>query len=234
MEKINIAIDGYSSCGKSTLAKQLAKELEYIYVDSGAMYRAITLYCMNKGIIKDGALRTSDIVKVLDDIRIDFTHNPDKGISETLLNGENVEKEIRTMEVSRNVSPISTVKEVREKLVERQKEMGEDKGVVMDGRDIGTEVFPNAQLKIFMTADVDVRAKRRYEELKAKGHDVSMKDVRENLAQRDHSDTTREESPLRKADDAVVLDNTFLNEEEQLAQALEWAKERINAVSQPG
>ncbi|MFZ5552202.1 MAG: (d)CMP kinase [Bacteroidota bacterium] len=226
-KKINIAIDGYSSCGKSTLAKQLAKHLGYIYVDSGAMYRAIALYCLRKGYIKDNFIMKDELIADLGKISIRFHYNSDTQRSETFLNGENVESEIRGMEVSKHVSYISLIKEVRRKLVVFQHEMGKNKGVVMDGRDIGTVVFPDAELKIFMTADKHTRAERRYEELKAKGLNITMDEVAENLYMRDFEDTTREENPLRQAEDARVIDNTFLTHEEQLKLAMDWAEQII-------
>ena len=227
--KITIAIDGYSSCGKSTIAKALAAQLSYSYVDSGAMYRAVTLYCLQHGIIKDGAFVESEVVRALDDITLTFQFNPNTKTSETFLNGVNVEREIRRMEVSNLVSPISKIVAVRKRMVDLQREMGKDKGVVMDGRDIGTNVFPDAELKIFMTADPDVRVQRRLDELTAKGEFISKDDVRANLMSRDYEDTHRKENPLIKADDAVVLDNSELNREEQLEFVLRLVKERIPA-----
>ncbi len=223
-EKITIAIDGFSSCGKSTLAKALAKKLNYKYIDSGAMYRAVTLYALDKGIIKDNVLNIPFLVANLDDIHIDFRFNPDTQKSETLLNGKNVEDRIRQADISALVSPVSAVKEVRLKLVELQRSYDEHKGLVMDGRDIGSNVFPGAELKLFMTADPDVRAQRRYDELTAKGYSISIIDVRQNLAERDHIDSTRADNPLTQAPDAIVLDNTELTPEEQLAFALEKAE----------
>jgi cytidylate kinase len=225
--KITIAIDGYSSCGKSTIAKALAAQLSYSYVDTGAMYRAVTLYCLQHGIIKDGAFVESEVVRALDDITLTFQFNPNTKTSETFLNGVNVEREIRRMEVSNLVSPISKIATVRKRMVDLQREMGKDKGVVMDGRDIGTNVFPAAELKIFMTADPDVRVQRRLDELTAKGEFISKDDVSANLMSRDYEDTHRKENPLIKADDAVVLDNSELNREEQLEFVLRLVKERI-------
>lgn len=223
-EKITIAIDGFSSCGKSTLAKALAKKLNYKYIDSGAMYRAVTLYALDKGIIKDNVLNIPFLVANLDDIHIDFRFNPDTQKSETLLNGKNVEDRIRQADISALVSPVSAVKEVRLKLVELQRSYDEHKGLVMDGRDIGSNVFPGAELKLFMTADPDVRAQRRYDELTAKGYSISIIDIRQNLAERDHIDSTRADNPLTQAPDAIVLDNTELTPEEQLTFALEKAE----------
>lgn len=227
--KITIAIDGFSSCGKSTLAKALARELNYKYIDSGAMYRAVTLYALEKGILKDGQFEPSFLIAELPNIHIDFHFNPQNQKSETLLNGVNVEDKIRTGEISGLVSPVSAIKEVRKKLVDLQRSYDEHKGLVMDGRDIGTNVFPEAELKIFMTADPEVRAIRRFEELKAKGYHTTLVDVRSNLADRDRIDSTRADNPLTQASDAYVLDNTDLDPEEQLAIALEKAKAAINA-----
>lgn len=225
MKRITIAIDGYSSCGKSTIAKAVAARLGYSYVDTGAMYRAVTLYCIEHGIIKDGAFSESEVVRTLSDIRLSFRFNPANNTSETFLNGRNIEKEIRSMTVSASVSPISKIHEVRVQMVALQREMGKDKGVVMDGRDIGTNVFPDAELKIFMTADPWVRAQRRYDELMAKGMKVSMDDIRDNLASRDYEDTHRKENPLVQAPDAIVLDNTDLTREEQLDFVLKLVEE---------
>lgn len=216
MKLITIAIDGYSSCGKSTIAKALAVRLGYSYVDSGAMYRAVTLYCLQHGIIKDGAFSESEVVRILDDVHLSFQFNPSAKTSETLLNGENVEKQIRSMEVSAHVSPISKISEVRRRMVALQRSMGRNKGVVMDGRDIGTNVFPDAELKLFMTADIDIRVQRRVDELHAKGQHVSIDEVKQNLITRDYEDTHRKENPLLQAPDAIVLDNSELSRDEQL------------------
>lgn len=213
-KKIIIAIDGYSSCGKSTFAKALAARLGYIFIDTGAMYRAVTLYAMREGI----ADRPQAVVAALPKIEIAFRFNPESGRSEVYLNGENVEREIRRIDVSNRVSTISSIPEVRAKLVALQQAMGEARGVVMDGRDIGTVVFPNAELKIFMTADPRVRAERRYKELLAKGEEVSLADIEKNVRERDRQDETRAVSPLRRAEDAVVLDNSHMTVEEQM----EW------------
>ncbi len=213
-KKIIIAIDGYSSCGKSTFAKALAARLGYIFIDTGAMYRAVTLYAMREGI----ADRPQAVVDALPKIEIAFRFNPESGRSEVYLNGENVEREIRRIDVSNQVSTISSIPEVRVKLVALQQAMGEARGVVMDGRDIGTVVFPNAELKIFMTADPRVRAERRYKELLAKGEEVSLADIEKNVRERDRQDETRAVSPLRRAEDAVVLDNSHMTVEEQM----EW------------
>jgi cytidylate kinase len=227
LNKINIAIDGYSSCGKSTLAKQLANHFNYVYVDSGAMYRAVALYALRMGLIKDNYILREELIEQLPKIDISFKYNGKLNKSETYLNGENVENEIRGMEVSKHVSHISLIKEVRKKLIALQQKIGMSKGVVMDGRDIGTAVFPDAELKIFMTADKAVRAQRRYEELKNKGQPVSMEEVHENIASRDFEDTNREENPLVQAIDARVIDNTDLSPEEQFEIAKEWINELL-------
>ena len=216
MRRITIAIDGYSSCGKSTVAKALATKLGYSYVDSGAMYRAVTLYCLEQGIIKDQAFDENEVIRALDNIHLSFRFNPAANTSETFVNGKNCDKEIRSMLVSAVVSPVSKIHEVRVRMVALQRAMGKDKGVVMDGRDIGTNVFTDAELKIFMIADPWVRAHRRYDELVAKGIKITMEEVRDNLASRDHEDTHRRENPLVKAPDAIVLDNSDLTKEEQL------------------
>lgn len=219
MGKITIAIDGYSSCGKSTIAKGLAKKIGYLYIDSGAMYRAVTLYCLQHKIIHEEVFSESNVLQALPHIHISFVADPKTGVSETYLNGKNVEKDIRGMEVSEYASKISAIKGVREKMVALQKEFGKNKGIVMDGRDIGTNVFPDAELKLFMTADPEVRAQRRWKELQEKGIPESLEDVKKNIELRDYADTHREHNPLRKAEDAVVLDNTHLTLEEQLAFA---------------
>lgn len=217
MKQITIAIDGYSSCGKSTLAKSLAAKLGYSYVDSGAMYRAATLFFLrNKWISKSGKIEEQKIIEALPLINLSFRYNKTLRFSETYLNEENVENEIRQMQVSNNVSKISTLKKVREKMIHLQKEMGKNKGVVMEGRDIGTAVFPDAELKLFMTADIEVRVQRRYDEMTSKGNLVSHEEVRENLQKRDYSDTHRKENPLIQAKDAIVLDNSDLDKQQQL------------------
>lgn len=226
---ITIAIDGYSSCGKSTLAKEIANTLGYIYVDSGAMYRAVTLQLIKKGILKDEAYIESQVIEELELMDISFCYNTDQQKSETFLNGENVEKEIRTSEISRHVSAISAIKEVRTKLVMIQKKIGEQGSVVMDGRDIGTVVFPNAEVKLFMTASNDIRAERRYIELKEKGENITLEEVKKSIARRDHLDMNREISPLRKASDAIIIDNSELTKEEQLSIALGIIREKIKA-----
>ena len=225
MDKITIAIDGYSSCGKSTIAKALASELGYKYVDTGAMYRAVTLYCIRKGWIKRGKVNTEKLIANLNKIHVFFRYNPEIKSSETYLNNENIEKEIRKMEVSEYVSQVSAIKEVRRKLVALQQEMGKDKGVIMDGRDIGTVVFPDADLKIFMLADPEVRAYRRYDEFTSKGIKVTLDEVKQNLSQRDYDDTHRKDNPLKQADDAIVLDNTDLNKQQQLDFVLKLIKD---------
>ena len=216
MKKITIAIDGISSCGKSTMAKDLAKEIGYIYVDTGAMYRSVTLYALRHNLFNaDGTIREEELQAQMKDINISFQLNKETARPDTYLNGENVENEIRTMEVSSHVSPIATLPFVRKALVEQQQRMGVEKGIVMDGRDIGTVVFPNAELKIFVTASAEVRAQRRYDELKAKGMEADFADILKNVQERDYIDSHRETSPLRKADDALELDNSQLTIAEQ-------------------
>ena len=226
MKKITIAIDGFSSCGKSTMAKDLAKEIGYIYIDSGAMYRAVTLYSIENGIFCGNEINVEALKERINDIHITFRIDPETGRPVTYLNGNNVENRIRTMEVSSKVSPISTLGFVREALVEQQQAMGREKGIVMDGRDIGTTVFPDAELKIFVTASAEVRAQRRYDELKAKGEEADFDSILENVKQRDYIDQNREVSPLRKADDALTLDNTNLTIDEQR----NWLFDRYNQV----
>ncbi len=216
-KRIIIAIDGHSSCGKSTFAKAIAARLGYIFIDTGAMYRAVALYAMEHGAIELGIVNDEKIVAMLDDINIDFRFNPERGASDIYVNGDLVEGKIRTIEVSNCVSAVSSIAQVREKLVKMQQQMGQRKGVVMDGRDIGTVVFPDAELKIYMTADAHVRAERRYKELMAKGDNVSLEEIYENVVSRDKADMSRAVSPLRKADDAVVLDNSKMSVEEQMA-----------------
>ncbi len=226
MKKINIAIDGWSSCGKSTMARQLAKELNYIFIDSGAMYRAIALYFIQHRLdLHD----YNAVEKALENIKLSFQKNIHTGNNEIWMNGENVEQRIREMEVASKVSDVAAIKEVREFAVAQQQLIGKDKGVVMDGRDIGTTVFPEAELKIFMTANVDVRVERRFKELSIKNPLISIEEVKANLQTRDHMDSTREVSPLKKANDALVLDNSELTQEEQFSMALRWANEKINA-----
>lgn len=228
MKKITIAIDGHSSCGKSTMAKQLARELGYVYVDTGAMYRSVTLFALRNNLFnEDGSVKVDQLQKRMDEINISFKFNTETGRPDTYLNGELVENEIRLMEVSSHVSPIATIGFVREAMVEQQRRMGADKGIVMDGRDIGTTVFPDAELKIFVTASAEVRAQRRYDELVGKGETADYADILKNVEERDYIDSHREVSPLRQADDAVLLDNSNLTREQQSKQILQLAKERI-------
>ncbi|MBF4487049.1 (d)CMP kinase [Flavobacterium sp. CSZ] len=227
MKKITIAIDGFSSTGKSTLAKQLAKELEYVYVDTGAMYRAVAYFAMQKQFIGADFFDKNALKESLPKIQLEFKFNVDLGFGEIYLNGENVEKQIRTIEVSNFVSKVAEVSEVRSKLVEQQQEMGKNAAIVMDGRDIGTVVFPNAELKIFMTASAETRAQRRFDELQQKGDNVSYEDVLKNVVERDHIDTHREDSPLVIADDAIEIDNSYLSREEQFAAVLELVNDVV-------
>ncbi|QGK73891.1 (d)CMP kinase [Flavobacterium sp. SLB02] len=227
MKKITIAIDGFSSTGKSTLAKQLAKELEYVYVDTGAMYRAVAYFAMQKQFIGADFFDKNALKESLPKIQLEFKFNVDLGFGEMYLNGENVEKQIRTIEVSNFVSKVAEVSEVRSKLVEQQQEMGKNAAIVMDGRDIGTVVFPNAELKIFMTASAETRAQRRFDELQQKGDNVSYEDVLKNVVERDHIDTHREDSPLVIADDAIEIDNSYLSREEQFAAVLELVNDVV-------
>jgi CMP/dCMP kinase len=218
-----IAIDGHSSCGKSSFAKNIAKAFGLLYIDSGAMYRALTLFAIRNGLINDGIADAKAIENHLSSITVDFQYNPNTLVYETFLNGENIEKAIRTMEVSENVSEVSKIKTVRAWLVTLQRKIGENKSIVMDGRDIGTVVFPNADIKIFMTASLEVRAERRFKELEEKGIPVSIDDISENLSQRDYIDQNRAESPLRKANDAITLDNSNMT----LLQQMDWFKSII-------
>lgn len=218
MRKITIAIDGYSSCGKSTMAKDLAREIGYIYVDTGAMYRSVTLFAMRNNLFnEDGSIKTDELKSRMNEINISFKLNGETGRPDTYLNGELVEKEIRSMDVSAMVSKIAALPFVREALVAQQQAMGKEKGIIMDGRDIGTVVFPDAELKIFVTASAEVRAQRRYDELKAKGMPADFDDILKNVKERDYIDSHRETSPLRKADDALELDNSNMTIEEQKA-----------------
>ena len=226
MKKIVIAVDGFSSCGKSTMAKDLAREVGYIYIDSGAMYRAVTLYSIENGIFDGDVIDVGKLRNEIKNIHISFRLNPETGRPDTYLNDVNVESKIRTMEVSSKVSPISALDFVREAMVAQQQAMGKEKGIVMDGRDIGTTVFPDAELKIFVTATPEIRAQRRYDELKAKGQHASFDEILENVKQRDYIDQNREVSPLRKAEDAILLDNTNLTIEQQK----EWLFENFNKV----
>ena len=224
-KKIIIAIDGHSSSGKSTMAKTLARILSYTYIDSGAMYRAVTLFAMRNSWVTNGKPDVKKIISGLKDIKITFRWDEKTGKNTTFLNGENIEDEIRQLEVSQNVSPISAIAEVRTEMVKQQRENGKNKGIVMDGRDIGTVVFPDAELKIFMTATPEIRAQRRFLELKGKGLDVNFDEIMNNVEGRDKIDINREISPLKKAADAIVLDNSNLTHEEQLQWALEKIKE---------
>ena len=233
MKKITIAIDGHSSCGKSTMAKDLAREVGYVYVDTGAMYRSVTLYALRNGIFKEVRGENGEVKDVIDEealrqqmpnIQISFKFNAETGRPDTYLNGELVEDKIRTMEVSSHVSPIATLGFVREAMVAQQQQMGKDKGVVMDGRDIGTVVFPDAELKIFVTASAEVRAQRRYDELKGKGMEADFDEILKNVQERDYIDSHREVSPLKKADDAIELDNSHMTIPEQK----EWLMQRFD------
>ena len=225
--KIIVAIDGHSSCGKSTIARALAAKLGYIFIDSGAMYRAVTLFALRNNLISDGEVNREELIDSLPEIKIEFRYNPELHKSEMFLDGENVEEEIRQLPVSQNVSPVATITEVRQAMVKLQRKLGENKGIVMDGRDIGTVVFPEAELKLFVTASTEIRAKRRFDELTAKGETVSFDEILENIQERDRIDTTRSVSPLRKADDALVLDNSYLSRKEQLDWVIAKVKEAI-------
>ena len=229
-KKITIAIDGFSSTGKSTLAKQLAKHLGYVYVDTGAMYRAVAFFAMQNGYINIDSFDKETLINSLPSIKLQFKFNSDLGFAEMYLNDVNVEKEIRTIEVSTFVSKVAEISEVRAKLVEQQKEMGKNKGIVMDGRDIGTVVFPDAELKIFMTAGADTRAQRRFDELQEKGDSVTYEVVLKNVEERDYIDTHRKDSPLVMADDAVEIDNSYLNREEQFKAVLDLVDEVVKIL----
>jgi len=225
MKKITIAIDGFSSCGKSTMAKDLAKEIGYIYVDTGAMYRSVTLFALRNHLFDaNGKINVEELEKLMPEIKISFKFNPSTGRPDTYLNGELVEKEIRTLEVSNHVSPIATIPFVRKALVAQQQQMGKEKGIVMDGRDIGTTVFPDAELKIYVTASPEVRAQRRYDELQAKGMPADYEDILKNVQERDYIDTHREVSPLKKAEDALELDNSHMTITEQKQWLIEAYK----------
>lgn len=229
MKKITIAIDGFSSCGKSTMAKDLAKEIGYIYVDTGAMYRSVTLYALRHNLFNaDGSIREEELKAQMKNINISFQLNKTTGRPDTFLNGENVEKDIRSMEVSSHVSPIAALSFVRAALVAQQQRMGAGKGIVMDGRDIGTVVFPDAELKIFVTASAEVRAQRRYDELKAKGMEANFNDILKNVEERDYIDSHRATSPLRKAPDAIELDNSNLT----IGQQQQWLYEQYRKVAE--
>lgn len=227
MNKITIAIDGHSSCGKSTMAKDLAREIGYVYIDTGAMYRAVTLFCIQNGLVKDDKIDIEELKKKMNDIYITFQLNPATGKPDTYLNGVCVEDKIRTLEVSSKVSHVAALGFVREAMVDLQRLMGEAKGVIMDGRDIGTVVFPNAELKIFVTASDEIRTQRRYDELIAKGEKCNMEEILANIRERDRIDTTRAVSPLRKADDAIVLDNSHMSIPEQKA----WLMDQFKRVT---
>jgi len=229
--QIIIAIDGHSSCGKSTIAKAVAVRFGYIFIDSGAMYRAVTLYALRHNLIIDGEVKREELIGALPEIRIDFRYNPERQRSDTFLNGENVEEEIRQLTVSQNVSPVATIAEVRKAMVRFQQEMGRNKGIVMDGRDIGTVVFPDAEFKLFVTASTEIRAKRRFDELKSKGENVSFDEILQNIMERDHIDSTRKASPLRKADDALVLDNSDMTREEQMEWVIRKVEEKLEGTS---
>ena len=227
-KKLIIAIDGYSSCGKSTFARWIAKELNYIFIDSGAMYRAVTLYCMRRNFISKDGLNTGGVLSELKDIHIDFIYNPEINEYERFLNSENIEKEIRSIEVTAHVSRISQIPEVRARLVELQRQIGVYKGIVMDGRDIGTVVFPDADIKIFMTASVDIRAKRRHDELKGRGIVIDFEEIKRNIIARDIADENRDISPLRRADDAIILDNSRMTVEEQMLWVRQIIEKKID------
>ena len=227
MKKITIAIDGHSSCGKSTMAKDLAREVGYVYVDTGAMYRSVTLYALRHGLFTDNGIDEAGLRSQLSDIHISFKFNPKTGRPDTYLNGELVEQDIRTMEVSNHVSPIATLGFVREAMVAQQQDMGRGGGVLMDGRDIGTVVFPQAELKVFVTASAEVRAQRRYDELKGKGMEADYDDILKNVQERDYIDSHREVSPLRQADDALLLDNSHMTIPEQN----EWLMQRFQEAT---
>jgi cytidylate kinase len=229
--KIIVAIDGHSSCGKSTIAKAVAAKFGYIFIDSGAMYRAVTLFALRQNLVTNGEVDREKLVNLLAQIQIEFRYNPEKQKSDTFLNGENVEDEIRQLPVSQNVSPVATIAEVRAAMVRLQKEMGRNKGIVMDGRDIGTVVFPDAELKLFVTASPEIRARRRFDELTAKGEKVSYGDILQNVQERDRIDSTRAASPLKKADDALVLDNSYMTREEQLEWVIEKVEEKLDGNS---
>jgi len=228
-KKIVVAIDGHSSCGKSTIAKAVAVKFGYIFIDSGAMYRTVTLFALRHNLIFEGSVKKQELIRLLPEIHVEFRYNPEKQKSDTYLNGENVENEIRQLTVSQNVSPVAAIAEVRAAMVLLQKELGKNRGIVMDGRDIGTVVFPNAELKLFVTASAEIRAQRRFDELTANGETVSYEEILQNVLERDHIDSTREASPLRKADDALVLDNSQMTREEQLVWVITKVQEKIES-----
>lgn len=227
MKRITIAIDGFSSCGKSTMAKALARNIGYLYFDSGAMYRAVTLFCMRNGLIIDGNIDIEALRSRMHEIQITFKVSLESGNSITILNNEDVEHEIRSLDVSKMVSKVAALDFVRNEMIEQQREMGKSKGIVMDGRDIGTTVFPDAEMKVFVTASAEVRAQRRYDELAARGDNPNFDEILENVQQRDHIDQTREISPLKKADDAILLDNSNLTREEQM----DWLIDLFNKLT---
>ena len=231
-KKITIAIDGYSSTGKSTIAKELAKKLSYLYVDTGAMYRAITLFAMQQNFFTDNKFLQEPFLKLLDTVELKFMFNPELGFSEMYLNGKNVEREIRSLDVSKLVSKIATISEVRRKLVAQQQQMGKNKGVVMDGRDIGTVVFPDAELKLFMTASPEKRAQRRYKELLDRGDNITYEEILKNVQHRDFIDSNRKDSPLRKAKDAIEFDNSNLGLEDQFDRIYNLALDKIKQVNE--
>jgi cytidylate kinase len=227
MKKMIIAIDGFSSTGKSTIAKQLAKHLGYVYVDTGAMYRAVALFAMQNGYINASSFDSQTLINALPDIRLKFQYNEQLGFAEMFLNDENVENQIRTLEVSQYVSRTAELSEVRAKLVEQQQKMGQERGIVMDGRDIGTVVFPDAEVKIFMNSSAETRAQRRFDELTAKGQDVTYEAVLKNVQERDYIDTHREDSPLTVAEDAIEIDNSKLDKDQQFAQVMQLVQKAI-------
>ena len=231
MKKITIAIDGFSSTGKSTIAKQLAKHLGYVYVDSGAMYRSVAYFAMRNGFISSEAFNVNALIEHLDKIHISFQFNPEQGFAEVYLNGVNIEHQIRTLEVSGFVSKVAAIPEVRYLLVKQQQKMGKDKAVVMDGRDIGTVVFPFAELKLFMNASADTRAQRRYDELIERGDKVNYDAVLTNVKERDYMDSNRKDSPLVKANDAIEIDNSNLSREQQFSKVLDLVKETLNRIN---
>ncbi len=231
MTDIIIAVDGFSSCGKSTLSKEIANELNYTYLDTGAMYRAVTLFSLENNLIKNGVVKKDELISKLNTINISFKYNKEESRTNIYLNNINVENTIRGIEVSNNVSLISSIKEVRELLVKQQQEIGNNKRIVLDGRDIGTVVFPNAELKLFMTAKVNIRAERRYKEYLSKGEKISLQEIKDNISERDYLDQNRKESPLKQAEDAIILDNSNMTRPEQLNWVLDLIKNRFSKIS---